>query len=191
MNNLRMIAIAMHNYNDANNQLPPAVVFSPEGQPLYSGYVLLLPYLEQAALFQQFDKSKAWNDPVNAQLSATIIQLFQDPASKNTAPGHADYLLVGGNNSLLSATKGRSTRFADCTDGTSNTIVVIESASGATSWAEPKTWDASQPISGNHRNVVLTALADGSVKAIPNTTPPDTLRRLAECNDGQPVNLPP
>ena len=50
-NNLKQIGLAMHNYHDTYGTFPPAVVTDASGKPLYSGRVLLLPFMEQAALF--------------------------------------------------------------------------------------------------------------------------------------------
>src|SRR3954462_6657196 len=62
-NNLKQIMIALHNYHDANGSFPPAVVTDADGQPLYSGRVLLLPYLNQAALQSSLDLAEPWNSP--------------------------------------------------------------------------------------------------------------------------------
>src|SRR5262249_217448 len=43
--NLRKIALALHNYNDTMGRLPPAVVYDKEGRPLYSWRVLLHPFI--------------------------------------------------------------------------------------------------------------------------------------------------
>src|SRR5205085_3518110 len=45
-NHLKTLALAMQNYHDQYGALPPAVVRDKGGTPLYSGRVLLLPYLE-------------------------------------------------------------------------------------------------------------------------------------------------
>jgi prepilin-type N-terminal cleavage/methylation domain-containing protein/prepilin-type processing-associated H-X9-DG protein len=74
-NNLKQIGLACHNYHDANKKLPPAKINS--GSSSYkptsyyaardggvfkvynhTGFTLLLPYVEQTALFNQFDFTK-------------------------------------------------------------------------------------------------------------------------------------
>src|SRR5262249_6463326 len=52
-NNLKHMAIAFHNHNDNVKLMPPAAAYSGDGRPLLSWRVLLLPYVEQGALFQQ------------------------------------------------------------------------------------------------------------------------------------------
>src|SRR5438445_2885649 len=47
---LRQIALALHNYHDTHGTLPPAAVRGPDGRPLYSWRVLLLPFIDQEPL---------------------------------------------------------------------------------------------------------------------------------------------
>jgi prepilin-type N-terminal cleavage/methylation domain-containing protein len=50
-NNLKQIALAFHNYHDANNCFPPGV--GTVGTLYGTGYLHVLPYLEQDALYKQ------------------------------------------------------------------------------------------------------------------------------------------
>src|SRR5207249_410453 len=81
-NNLKQLGLAIHMYHDTYRELPPAIVKDKDGKPLYSGLVLLLPFIEQDIVYQQFDKSKAWDDPANVHLSRQAMQVFVNPASK-------------------------------------------------------------------------------------------------------------
>src|SRR5262245_57272957 len=74
-NNLKQIAIALHNYHDTYRTFPPAVVTDAAGQPLYSGRVLLLPFMEQMALYQQFDLTQPWDSPRNLPISQTVVKV--------------------------------------------------------------------------------------------------------------------
>jgi prepilin-type N-terminal cleavage/methylation domain-containing protein/prepilin-type processing-associated H-X9-DG protein len=74
MNNLKQIALAAHNYESANQKLPPAGVgygwcrvvpptFRGDAQILnMNGLVLLLPYIEQSALDAQLNKASAFSN---------------------------------------------------------------------------------------------------------------------------------
>ncbi len=189
-NNLKQLGLAIHMYHDSYGELPPAVIKDASGKPLYSGVVLLLPYLEQQNLYQQFDKSKAWDDPVNINISKQMVPSLMNPASTDTRSGHSDYLLVGGPNAML-ADSGKST-LMNVMDGTSNTIMAVEVGSGNSleSWAQPVYWDASKPFDSPDPTTVNVLFGDGSVRALPKATPVQTLRLISDRQDGQAVNLP-
>src|SRR5262249_47664375 len=54
VNNLKQIAIAMHNYNDVYNGMVGPAIYDKAGKPLLSWRVAILPYIEQQNLYQQF-----------------------------------------------------------------------------------------------------------------------------------------
>src|SRR5689334_15791940 len=57
-NNLKQLSLALHNYENTHNTLPPAGIDSNQ----MSWVVLLLPYFEQQNLYSQFNFNKgAWN----------------------------------------------------------------------------------------------------------------------------------
>ena len=99
-------------------------------------------------------------------------------------------MLVGGPNAMLSET-GKNT-FGNIIDGTSNTIMAVEVGSGNSleSWAQPVAWDPSKPFDSPNPTTVNVLFGDGSVRALPKTTPVQTLRLISDRQDGQPVNLP-
>ena len=190
-NNLRQISLALINYHDTYQSFPPAVVTDADGQPLYSGRVLLLPFMEQAALYERFDKTKAWDSPENSELSKTILRVFMDPSSANPGAGQTDYLFVTGKGTVFEA--GTTTKFMEVTDGTSNTVIVVEVENSGINWAEPRDLDISQPMSlpaGNHPGGNIAAFADGSVHFIPKATAASDIRAAATKAGGEPTNLP-
>ena len=187
-NNMKQIMLAVHMYHDRYQQLPPAVVKDADGKPMYSGMVLLLPYLDLGHIADQFDTSKPWDAPENAPLSRMSLPIFMNPSAVPGQPGKSDYLFVGGPQSLLGV-DGRRT-FADCRDGTSNTLVLVEVKGHTQSWAAPDVWTPDQPFDSDTIQVVNVGMADGSVRAISKDTPQQQIRLLADPKDGAPVNLP-
>jgi hypothetical protein len=157
------------------------------GKPLYSGRVLLLPFMEQEALYRQFDLSKAWDSPENMALSQTSIPIFMDPSSADQTAGKTDYVFVTGKGTVFEA--GKYIRLADITDGSSNTIVIVEYKNTGIRWAEPVDLDISQPMSlppGNHPNMNIAGFADGSVRPISKNVPPTIIREFSTRAGGEP-----
>ncbi len=80
VNNLKQIGLAAANYaNDARNALPPGATFDRYGEALHGWRTLLLPYLEQDALYRRIDLSVPWDDPQNAPAFKTRVEVFQIP----------------------------------------------------------------------------------------------------------------
>jgi type II secretory pathway pseudopilin PulG len=191
MNNLKQIALALHNYHDVYGSFPPAVVNDADGRPLYSGRVLLLPFLEQMPLYDALDKTQPWDSPQNIELSLTELKVFRDPSNPSYTPGQTDYLFVTGAGTIFEA--GQATRLRDITDGTSNTLLVVEVRGSGVNWAEPSDLDLSQvtPLPpGNHPNINLAALADGSVRALAKNVDPNLVRAMATRSGGEAVSPP-
>ena len=190
-NNMKQIALAMHNYHDVHGAFPPAVVTDANGAPLYSGRVLLLPYLEQQALYDQFDKTEPWNSERNRPISQTMIPVFHDPSSVGGQPGQTDYLFVSGTKTMFEGDK--SAKMMNITDGTSNTMMVVEVKGSGINWAEPRDADFSAPMPlppGNHPGGSLVGMADGSVRFVPQTASPQQIHAAATRNGGEVSSLP-
>jgi type II secretory pathway pseudopilin PulG len=189
-NNMKQLALALHNYHDAHQTFPPAVVTDAAGKPLYSGRVLLLPYLEQAPIYDQWDKSQAWDSPRNKPLADAMIPTFRDPAE--TGPmNQTSYLFSAGPGSLFEP--GQNVKFSNVPDGLSNTIMMVEVKGSGIGWAEPRDIDLSQPTGlpqGNHAMGNNVAMGDGSVKTLPSNTPPTTIQAAATRAGGEMVLLP-
>jgi type II secretory pathway pseudopilin PulG len=130
VNNLRMIAISVHNYADAKNgTLPPGF-----DDNHFSAASRLLPFLEQEKLYKKIDFSKSIDDKANAEVRQTVVRLFMDPDDKAPPPtkdptkgyGPTNYLFNG-----LAFYHNSKLRFpASFTDGTSNTVLLAETLRG-------------------------------------------------------------
>ena len=100
-NNLKQIALALHQYEQSHKALPPAYTVDASGRPLHSWRTLILPYLEQSSLYQTIDLSKPWNDPANAKAYNTPLSVFRCPEQVGP-PNTTTYLAVVGPQRLLS-----------------------------------------------------------------------------------------
>jgi hypothetical protein len=204
-NNLKRIGIALHNYHDTYGQFPPAIVYNANGQPLYSWRVLILPYLEQQNLYQQFKLDEPWDSPHNSVLSQTVLKVYTHP-SRSLPPGTTVYLGFNGKDTLFESdpsvgldpltnpagrfqTKNRIRIPASIPDGTSNTILVAEAADPVP-WAKPEDlpYAADRPLpklGDPAKRTFLVLVADGSVRTLQKSISEQTLRAAITKSDGQ------
>jgi prepilin-type N-terminal cleavage/methylation domain-containing protein/prepilin-type processing-associated H-X9-DG protein len=76
-NNLKQIGLAIHNYHDAHQTLPPSRL----GVQYASWFVLILPYVEQSALYSQWDTTKTYYLQAPAART-TSVKLFYCPTRR-------------------------------------------------------------------------------------------------------------
>lgn len=178
--NLKQIALALHNYEQAYGALPPAYTVDSEGRPLHSWRTLILPYLEQEALFETIDLAKPWNDPVNAKALKTVVPVFCCPETRGPQ-NSTTYLAIVGPNSCLTPTESR--RLAEITDGQASTLMVIEAGEeNAVPWMAPTDADESLVLSLgpttklHHVGGTNAAFADNHVMFLKAATPASARR---------------
>jgi prepilin-type processing-associated H-X9-DG protein len=191
VNNLKQVGLAMHMYADANDGFPAAAITDKKGKPLLSWRVAILPYLEQRPLYEKFKLDEPWDSPHNRELIKYMPTIYACP-SRPLTPGErtTTYRVFLGKGSLFET--GRPTRIADVTDGTSNTLMVVE-AKEAVPWTKPEGLpfeDPAVPLFGtgsNHSGGFNVVMADGSVRFIKMTINPQTLRALITRSGGEVV----
>lgn len=194
INNLKQLALAMHNYVDVKKTFPPPANYDAKGKALLSWRVHLLPFLEQDALYKEFHLKEGWDSEHNKKLISRMPVLFRSPLQKNDKPGMTTYLAPVGKDTMFPDRKG--VRFADVSDGLSNTILLVEvNDANAVIWTKPDDLDigAANLLTRLLRpelTVFLVAFADGSVRALSGSLDLETLRLLLLRNDGKVVNLP-
>jgi hypothetical protein len=101
---IRQINLAILNYESANGHLPPAYVADEAGKPMHSWRVLLLPYMEQQKLYDQYRFDEPWDGPDNRKLADQLkVSLFSQ-----ADPSKATYKLVTGTDTVFSTTETAS-----------------------------------------------------------------------------------
>ncbi len=190
-NNLTQIAIAMHAYHDVTGSLPPAAVVDKAGRPLLSWRVLVLPYVEQEALYRQFKLDEAWDGPNNKKLLDKMPRVYALPpqfATKAKA-NETHYQAFVGKGAAFDLLKGP--RLTEFQDGTSNTLMVATAATPVP-WTKPDdiAFDPAADMTaklGYFPDVAHAARGDGSVTALPKSIGRKTLAALITRSGGEVV----
>jgi len=169
-NNLRNVTLALIGYANKHKTFPPAYTVDANGNRLHSWRTLILPYLDQQALYESIDLSKPWNDPANAKAYGTERDVFTCPAAK-LSKGLTTYL---GNAAIDGCFTGDRPRpISEITDSPDQTVLVVEvSTTQAVHWMAPQ--DADESILLNfrpgdksaHIGVVNAGFVDGTVHAL-------------------------
>jgi nitrate reductase gamma subunit len=189
-NNLKQIALAMHNYHSVHNCFPPAVIMGPDGKTPHSWRVELLPFLEQTQLYQSYKMDEPWDSENNRKILAQMPRTFS--ADSGAVTTTTSYFVLTGKDTIFSGKEG--TKIQDITDGTSNTILVVE-AKGDVPWTKPVdlAYDAKKPLpkfGGYFTEGFNAAFADGSVHFIVPATAEQTLRAMITKAGGEVIPQP-
>lgn len=210
-NNIKQIMLAMHNYHDTFGYFPQGTVPNDDLEPeeRLSWLVSILPYMEQAALYNRIEQDKAWDQGENDFLFSTIVPTYLHPSEpENIVDGYAatHYLGMAGVgpkgptlpvNDPKAGVFGydRVTRLRDIRDGTANTIAVGESTDpgpyAAGGKSSIRSLDKQPYINGGNGfgsrspGGAHFGLADGSVRFISENIDPGVMEALSTINGGE------
>jgi prepilin-type N-terminal cleavage/methylation domain-containing protein/prepilin-type processing-associated H-X9-DG protein len=168
-NNLKQIGLAMHNFHDTNQHLP-GNLRNPAVNTVRCRWVTyLLAFFEQDNIYRGYNQNLNWSDPANVPYTGLQLKVLACPSTPN--PGRLDAdpgtnaatftpLVAAGDYSGIYKVdprlvalnigvaagdgildKTQKIRFADITDGLSNTLHITESA------GKPSLYRAGQLIS--------------------------------------------
>jgi hypothetical protein len=194
VNNLKYIGLAMHNYLSAHQTFPPPASRDKEGRPLLSWRVHVLPYLEQQSLYKEFHLDEPWDSPHNKTLIPRMPKIYVCPSGsrKVAASGRTSYLVPRGKGTIFPG--GEGIKIKEITDGTSNTILVVEANDdSAVIWTKPDDWEVDpeprkQTLFGHHPGGTNLGIADGSVRFVRDTIDPAVLRKLLTRDGGEVIS---
>jgi hypothetical protein len=199
-NHLKQIGLAIHSYHDTFGALPGTAYYSAQGKPLLSWRVAILPYIEQANLYNQFKLDEPWDSPNNIKLLDKMPKTFAPPPGVKVEAGHTFIQGFSGPGTIFDPERDKKTeklcsgiRIFDITDGTSNTAMVGESGKSVP-WTKPEdipaTGQAVPPLGcvpGSDRCLVL--MGDGSVHTISTRPPLAAFRTMVGRSDGIPFDI--
>lgn len=212
-NNIRHLAIAVYSKMIwKKGAFPQAVTKNELGKPVHSWRVSILPHIEQQSTFEKYDWSQPWNSPANRALGVTIdsFRCYSDPnAGPNTA--QTNYFAIVGSQTVWPEERGRFV--SEITDGTENTILLLEAFNLNVPWIEPRDLSFAEAVdllTGRapdrlaHRRYeepgyfyrwcqadgrgVHAAFADGTVRFLPVPLPDEMAKALLTANAGDEVD---
>ena len=211
-NNLKMIGLAMFNYHDVYNHFPRGTIENEEleVEERLSWLVSILPFVDQANLYQQIDQTESWNADENAFAIEQMIPVYLNPSSAEdwadggAATHYAGMAGVGEKAPTLPANDpkagifayNRVTRIRDIRDGTSNTLAVGETeeaapwAAGGKSTIRPLTKKPYINGGNGYGGRVGGAqflMGDGAVRFISEDIDPDVMEALSTMAGGEVV----
>jgi RNA polymerase sigma factor (sigma-70 family) len=189
--NLRQLMIGMHAYYHVNARFPPATLYDADGKPLLSWRVLILPYLNEDDLFEQFKLDEPWDSEHNKKLLAKMPKEFAPVRGTTKEPHSTFYQVFTGKGAGFEGIQGVST--FDIKDGTSLTIAIVEAAE-AVPWSKPVDLayypDKPLPkVGGMFRDVFLAAFFDGTVHTLNRKFDDETMRQAITRSGGENPDL--
>ena len=198
MNNMKQISLALMMYNEQHMCYPPAYLADENGRPMHSWRVLILPYIEQQMLYEQYNFDEPWDSPANLALAGMMPSVFRCPSDEGNDGTQTSYAVIVGPDTVFPGAESIS--IAHIRDGTSNTLLVVEASGSGINWLEPRDLDAEEVnlfgvnsgnvggIQSSHEGCANAAFCDGSVHTLSESIDPETLRRLINANDGMVVD---
>ncbi len=191
-NNLKQIALSIHDYESDHGHMPPPAIYGKAGEPLLSWRVLLLPYLEQEELYRRFRLDEPWDSPHNLRLLPEMPSWYRPVKNVKSEPHATFYQVVVGKGAAFEA--GRELLLKEFGDDPSTTLLVVEAAE-AVPWTQPRDleYDKHNPLprlGGLFDFGLNGVLADGGVRFFPNEEMNDAfLQAIITRNGGETVDM--
>ncbi len=133
---LKSLLLAVHNFESIFRHLPAPSNRRYVNEVPHSWRVALLPILGFSELYKQYRFDEPWDSENNRELIEKMPEIYRKKGA-SSSQGQTHFQLVVGNEAAFS--ENSITRFADVTDGTSNTIAIVL-ASQSVPWTKPKTF---------------------------------------------------
>jgi hypothetical protein len=135
---LRQLHLALHNYAAAYGCFPPVHVSDKNGRPIHSWRVLILPFLSEDRLYQQYNFKEPWDGPNNKKLLAQRPHPYECHCDEASAQDGVttNVVAIVGKNAFWQPGKPRDAK--DLGDRAFTTAMLIEVADSGVYWTEPR-----------------------------------------------------
>tara|TARA_R110002124_G_C8897120_1_gene509590 strand:+ start:396 stop:1355 length:960 start_codon:yes stop_codon:yes gene_type:complete len=188
-NNLKQIGLALHNYYDTYGVFPPGGTQTTDGVPYQGWSTSILPFVDQAPLYNRIDFDQPWNAPDNIDYFKQEIPVYLNPnIEERVSPEGLGLSHYVGNELVMKLNYGLGIR--NISDGTSNTILAFEVGENFKPWGDPTNiaLPADRMGPGNKpafRGGSHVLLGDGSVRFVSENIDPAILKKLETPGGGE------
>jgi hypothetical protein len=200
--NIRVIALGLRTYHEQHGHFPPPYVADANGKPMHSWRVLILPYIEEQALYNAYNFNEPWDGPNNSKLASQMPRVFGCPSVGPASSGLTNYFYVVGPGRVP-----RDSTYQKLSDFKEPTILLVESSDATINWLEPRDLTVAQVLQGSnagpgpsasshhsHKGVITrdegwfhVAMHDASIRRLPQDIDRETLRALLTIDGGETV----
>ncbi|MCE5266440.1 MAG: DUF1559 domain-containing protein [Planctomycetaceae bacterium] len=134
--NLFAVRYALLNYHQAYGRFPPAYLADKNGRPMHSWRVLILPFIEEGALYTKYNFNEPWDGPNNSKLLSQrprIFECFSDDVSAQDGVT-TNIVMVIGKDPFWAANGPIDPRGKQA----AATPILVEIADSGVKWTEPR-----------------------------------------------------
>ncbi len=181
---LSKILFAFHQFEARFHHLPRSANRQTLNQPTHSWRVAILPLIGYGDLYKEYKFDQPWDSPENKRLAKKMPELYR---CSSQAQDSTQFQMLVGDGAF--DTGRRPPRMADITDGTSNTIALVQ-ASAEVPWTKPE--DLTYSAKGSLFSLApsrLVGLVDGNAIELPGKLEENKLRALTTRAGGEVSNL--
>ncbi|WP_437186590.1 DUF1559 domain-containing protein [Planctomicrobium sp. SH668] len=174
------IGQALRQYHEDYNSLPPAFVSNESGTRMHSWRVLILPYLGENELYQEYDFAQPWNSDSNSKLIDKIPKSFRHPRPGKRVGATQTLAIVGDKGAWPGTTP---LQYEQVTNTLSNTISIVADPESDVVWTSPDDVSFEEVagwISESSRGTRTTQylMLDGSVRVFGRGIPRGQVEKL-------------
>lgn len=163
---------------------------------MHSWRVLLLPYLEEHELYEEYDFSQPWDSEANQRLAGRMPKVFALHGEYTPGRVTTNYLAVVGPDTLWPGASPRQPD--DITDDPATTILIVENVGAEVHWMEPRDLDrATLPLEiGRPDGISSTydppavVMLDDSLRKVALDLPAETLDAMLTSAGGEEFDDP-
>ncbi len=194
---LKLIGAALRRYAVNYDRYPPQALLAPDGTPLLSWRVLILPYMGEGLLYRRFRLDEPWDSAHNKALLLEIPPVYRCPLGHNIPQSQTSYLGISGPNAIF-ITGPSGIANSQLHDPLVSTMIVAEFHDQPVPWTKPvdavaeEIGPVAQPggIGNDHSSGGFILCADGKVHLLTPEIPEAVWRATLTRNGGEPPGWP-